>query len=87
MVNNGSGRVRLEFLIPSRSLIGYRSKFLTDTKGTGIMNSYLEGYDKFKGLFEGRLSGSMIATAKGESRAYALWKMEARGELFINPNT
>ena len=54
MVNNNSGRVRLEFSIPSRSLIGYRNEFLTDTRGTGLMNSYLEGYSEYRGAFETR---------------------------------
>jgi len=58
---------------------------MTDTHGTGIMNSFLEGYEKYRGDFPTRLNGSMIATAKGISTGYALWKMEPRGKLFIKP--
>lgn len=78
-----AGRVRLEFSIPTRSLIGYRNLFLTDTKGTGIMNSYLEGYEKYRGEFHSRQTGSIISNNQGKSVEYALCKIEPRGILFI----
>ncbi len=87
MVNHGTGRVRLEFSIPSRGLIGYRSEFLSDTRGTGVMNSYLEGYEPYRGEFPTRMTGSLVADRLGESVAYALYNMEPRGTLLIVPNT
>ncbi|MDR2050418.1 MAG: translational GTPase TypA [Deltaproteobacteria bacterium] len=86
LVNNSSGRVRLEFSVPSRGLIGLRDEFLTDTKGTGIMNSYLEGYDEFRGEFPSRFTGSLVADRPGRGVAYALYNLEPRGTLFIEPN-
>lgn len=85
MVNHGSGRVRLEFTIPSRSLIGYRNEFLTDTKGTGIMNSYLQGYEEYRGDFPSRLTGSLVSDRQGEAVAYAISNLEPRGTLFVVP--
>ncbi len=84
-VNNGTGRVRLEFSVPSRGLIGYRDEFLTDTKGTGIMNSYLEGYDRWRGDFPSRYTGSIVADRPGSAVAYALFNLEPRGVLFVEP--
>ncbi|CAK7020338.1 MAG: GTP-binding protein TypA/BipA [Desulfovibrio sp.] len=84
-VNNGTGRVRLEFTVPSRGLIGYRDEFLTDTKGTGIMNSYLEGYEEWRGDFPTRFSGSIVADRSGSAVAYALFNLEPRGVLFVEP--
>ncbi|MBQ9536650.1 MAG: translational GTPase TypA [Desulfovibrionaceae bacterium] len=83
--NNGTGRVRLEFSVPSRGLIGYQDEFLTDTKGTGIMNSYLEGYDTYRGDFQTRFSGSIVADRPGAAVAYALFNLEPRGVLFVEP--
>ena len=83
--NHGTGRVRLEFSVPSRGLIGYRDEFLTDTKGTGIMNSYLEGYDLWRGDFLTRFSGSIVADRPGAAVAYALFNLEPRGVLFVEP--
>jgi GTP-binding protein len=85
MVNHGSGRVRLEFEIPSRGLIGYRNEFLTDTRGTGIMNSYLKGYEAFKGEFISRTTGSLIADRQGEAIPYAIFHLQPRGNLFVQP--
>ncbi|MDD5451708.1 MAG: translational GTPase TypA [Desulfovibrionales bacterium] len=85
LVNNGRGRVRIEFSIPSRALIGYRDEFLTDTKGTGIMNSYFTGYEEYRGDFPARSTGSMVADREGKSVAYALFNLEPRGQLFISP--
>jgi len=85
MVNHGSGRVRLEFEIPSRGLIGYRNEFLTDTRGTGIMNSYLKGYEAYKGDFVSRLSGSLVADRQGEAIPYAIFGLQPRGKIFVQP--
>lgn len=84
-VNSGTGRVRLEFSVPSRGLIGYRDEFLTDTRGTGIMNSYLDGYEPWRGDFPSRFSGSIVADRAGNAVAYALFNLEPRGTLFIEP--
>jgi len=87
LVNHGTGRVRLEFSIPSRGLIGYRSEFLTDTRGTGIMNSYLRGYEAHRGDFISRLTGSLVADRSGEATSYALFNLEPRGTMFIEAGT
>jgi len=84
-INNGTGRVRLEFSVPARGLIGYRDEFLTDTKGTGIMNSYLDGYEEWRGDFLTRYSGSIVADRAGSGVAYALYNLEPRGILFVEP--
>lgn len=85
LVNRGTGRVRLEFSIPSRGLIGYRDEFLTDTKGTGIMNSYFLGYDEYRGDFPARFTGSIVSDRDGTAVAYALFNLEPRGRLFVTP--
>jgi len=85
--NHGHGRVRLEFSVPSRALIGYRDEFLTDTRGTGIMNSYLEGYEDYRGDFPSRTNGSLVSDREGAAVAYALFNLEPRGRLFIVPST
>ncbi|MDJ0874390.1 MAG: translational GTPase TypA [Desulfobacterales bacterium] len=85
MINHGSGRVRMVFGIPSRALIGYRDEFLTDTKGTGIMNSYFAGYDAYRGDFPSRYTGSIVSDRAGAAVAYALFNLEPRGQLFIEP--
>ncbi len=85
LVNHGTGRVRMEFSIPSRGLIGYRNEFLTDTKGTGIMNSYLQGYEEHRGEFATRLTGSLVSDRQGEATGYALFNLEPRGVLFAVP--
>lgn len=86
LVNHGTGRVRIEFSIPSRSLIGYRNEFLTDTKGTGLMNSYLQGYEEYRGDFPTRLTGSLVSDREGEALSYSLYNLEPRGTLFVVPN-
>jgi len=83
MVNHGTGRIRLEFSIPSRGLIGYRNEFLTDTKGVGLMNSYLSGYEPLRGDIKSRVSGSLVCDRMGESVPYALFHLEPRGVLFV----
>ena len=85
LINHGTGRVRVEFSVPSRSLIGYRDEFLTDTKGTGLMNSYLSGYEEYRGEFPTRHTGSIISDRQGEAVAYALFNLEPRGVLFVVP--
>lgn len=85
MVNHGTGRVRLEFSIPSRGLLGYRNQFLTDTRGTGIMSSYLAGYELYRGDFPTRLCGSLCSDREGEAVAYAIFHLEPRGQMFVVP--
>jgi GTP-binding protein len=87
MVNNGSGRVRLEFLIPSRGLIGLRSEMLTDTKGTAIMNSLFHGYIEWQGEIPSRPTGSLIADRAGKTTGYALFNLQERGDMFVSPGT
>ena len=85
MVNHEHGRIRIEFSVPSRSLIGYRDEFLTDTKGTGIMNSYFTGYEDYRGDFPDRFTGSLVADRSGHAVPYALFNLEPRGNLFVQP--
>lgn len=82
---SASGYTRLIFRIPARGLIGYRTEFMTDTKGTGILNTEFEGYDRYKGDLERRPLGSLIATEKGLATAYGLNAAQSRGQLFIEP--
>ena len=82
---NATGSTRLEFIIPSRGLIGYRGEFLTDTKGTGVMNTEYEGYGPYKGDIQYRKTGSLIAFEDGESITYGLFNAQERGVLFIGP--
>jgi len=85
MINHGTGRIRLEFSIPSRGLIGYRDEFMTDTKGTGLLNSYFSGYEEYRGDFPERFTGSLVADREGNAVAYALFNLEPRGNLFVLP--
>jgi len=85
MVNKGKGRVRIEFSIPSRTLIGYRDEFLTDTKGTGIMNSLFDGYEAYRGDCLSRFTGSIVSDRQGKAVPYALYNLEPRGQLFVLP--
>lgn len=85
LVNHNTGRVRVEFLIPMRGLIGYRNEFMTDTRGTGIINSYLEGYEEYHGEIRTRRTGSLVADRQGAAVAYALYNLEPRGILFTKP--
>ncbi len=84
-VNHGTGRVRLTFSVPARGLIGYRDEFLTDTRGTGIMNSTFNCYEPYRGDFITRMTGSLISDRSGTAVAYALYNLEPRGSLFITP--
>jgi GTP-binding protein len=85
MHNHGYGRVRIEFRVPSRGLIGLRSQLLTDTRGTIVMNSLFDGYTEWQGEIPHRLTGALIADRAGTSTAYALWGLQERGELFVSP--
>jgi GTP-binding protein len=85
MVNHGSGRVRLEFHVPSRGLIGLRSEILTDTRGTAIMNSLFHGYIPWQGEIPMRPTGSLVADRSGKATAYAIFNLQERGEIFITP--
>ena len=82
---SGSGKTRVTFSAPSRGLIGYHGEFLSDTRGTGIMNRVFEKYDTYKGPIEGRINGVLISNQSGEAVGYALNALEDRGELFISP--
>jgi GTP-binding protein len=87
MVNHGSGRVRLEFHVPSRGLIGLRSEMLTDTKGTAIMNSLFHGYIEWQGEIPTRPTGSLVADRPGRTTGHALFNLQERGEMFVAPGT
>jgi GTP-binding protein len=87
MVNHGSGRVRLEFRLPSRGLIGIRSELLSDTRGTAVLNALFDGYDDWQGEVPKRLTGVLVADRPGRATAYALHNLEDRGEMFIGPGT
>jgi GTP-binding protein len=86
MVNNGFGRVRLEFEIPSRGLIGFRSQFLTDTHGTGILNTLVVGHTPYAGEISGRPNGVLVSDRDGRAVTYAIFHLQPRGTIFVNPN-
>ncbi len=87
MVNHGTGRVRLEFETPSRGLIGFRNEFLTETKGTGLINTIFLRWDEWQGALRGRSTGSLVADRTGETTTYALYNLQERGSLFVRPGT
>jgi GTP-binding protein len=87
MVNHGTGRVRMEFEIPSRGLIGFRSEFLTDTKGTGLLNTIFLRWDEWQGGISQRITGALVADRPGPTTTYALFNLQERGELFVRPGT
>ena len=87
MVNHGSGRVRLEFRIPARGLIGFRSQFLTDTRGTGIMNHIFAGWEPWHGAIASRVTGALVADRVGVATAYAIYNLQERGEIFVEAGT
>jgi len=87
MINHGSGRVRLEFHVPTRGLIGLRSEILTDTRGTAIMNSLFHGYIEWQGEIPTRPTGSLVADRAGRTTAYAIYNLQERGEIFVTPGT
>ncbi|HVT15240.1 MAG TPA: translational GTPase TypA [Thermoanaerobaculia bacterium] len=85
MTNHGSGRVGMEFRVPSRGLIGFRNEFLTDTKGTGIMNHLFSGWEPWQGDIEQRATGAMVADREGRATAFAIENLQPRGVLFVSP--
>ena len=87
MVNHGSGRVRLEFRVPSRGLIGLRNEILTDTRGTAIMNSLFHGYIEWQGDIPSRPTGSLVADRPGKATGNAIFNLQERGEIFVSPGT
>ena len=87
LVLPGSGRVRLEFRIPARGLIGFRSIFRTDTKGTGIMNHLFAGWEPWHGAIPSRATGALVADRIGVATAYAIYNLQERGEIFVEPAT
>ncbi|MDP2683064.1 MAG: translational GTPase TypA [Deltaproteobacteria bacterium] len=87
MQNNGHGRVRLEFRVPSRGLIGFRTEFLTDTKGTGLLNHIFDGYEPWQGTISKRATGALVADRTGVTTGYALFHIQPRGELFVSEST
>ena len=87
MTNHGTGWVRLIFLVPSRGLIGFRTQFLTETRGTGIAHHVFEGYEPWAGVIRGRATGSLVADRSGAANAYAMFNLQERGSLFVSPGT
>ena len=87
MVNHGTGRVRLEFEAPSRGLIGFRNEFLTETKGTGLLNTMFLRWGEWQGPMRGRATGSLVADRQGDTTTYALYNLQERGTLFVRPGT
>ncbi len=85
LTNHSRGRTRLEFSVPSRALIGFRDELLTDTRGTAIMNAYLDGYEEWRGDFPSRQTGSLVSDRDGAGVPYALFNLEPRGQLFVGP--
>ncbi|OGL12425.1 MAG: GTP-binding protein TypA [Candidatus Rokubacteria bacterium RIFCSPLOWO2_02_FULL_72_37] len=85
LVNHGTGRVRLEYRIPARGLIGYRTEFLTDTRGTGLLNHLFDGWDGWQGDIAHRQNGALVADRAGRTTAYAIDNLQARGVMFVNP--
>jgi len=85
MVNHGTGRVRLEYRLPSRGLIGYRTEFLTDTRGTGLLNHLFDGYDEWQGDIPHRQNGALVADRAGRTTGYAIDNLQARGVMFLAP--
>jgi GTP-binding protein len=82
---SGGGKTRITMRMPTRGLIGYHGEFLTDTRGTGIMNRLFHGYAPYKGPIEARRNGVLISTAEGDAVAYALWNLEERGVIMVMP--
>jgi len=85
MSNHGTGRVRMEFRLPSRGLIGFRGRFLTDTRGTGLLNHLFDGWEPWHGEIEHRPTGALVADRAGRATAYAIEALQPRGELFVSP--
>ena len=87
MVNHGQGRVRMEYVVPARGLIGFHNEFLIETRGTGISNHVFEGYEPWHGELRTRHTGSLVADRAGQTTGYALQSLQDRGQLFVAPGT
>ncbi len=87
MSNHGTGWVRMEFVVPARGLIGFRTRFLTDTRGTGIASSISEGYEPWAGLIETRTNGSLVADRAGVATPFAMLNLQDRGTFFVEPTS
>jgi GTP-binding protein len=87
MVNHGTGWVRMEYLVPARGLIGFRTEFLTETRGTGLMHHVFETYEPWAGDLRTRLTGSLVADRSGQVTSYALFNLQERGTMFVAPGT
>jgi GTP-binding protein len=87
MINHGTGWVRMEFLVPARGLIGFRTDFMTDTRGTGIAHHVFDGYEPWAGELRTRPSGSLVADRTGAATSYAMFNLQERGSLFVEPGT
>jgi GTP-binding protein len=87
MTNHGTGWVRMEFVVPSRGLIGFRTEFLTDTRGTGIANHVFEAYEPWVGELKTRQNGSLVADRTGVATSYAMFNLQERGTMFLDPTT
>ena len=87
MVNHGTGWVRMEFLVPSRGMIGFRTEFLTETRGTGIAHHVFEGYEPWHGTITTRMTGSLVADRTGVATTYAMFNLQERGTMFVEPTT
>src|SRR4249919_1542137 len=85
MVNHGSGWARLEYLVPARGLIGFRTEFLTETRGTGILHHVFEGWEPWHGELRTRPTGSLVADRRGQANSFAIMNLQERGSLFIGP--
>jgi predicted membrane GTPase involved in stress response len=87
MVNHGTGWVRMEYIVPARSLIGFRTEFLTETRGTGLLHHVFEGYEPWHGEITTRPTGSLVADRRGLATSYALLNLQERGSMFVGPGT
>src|SRR5207247_2789548 len=85
MVNHGTGWVRMEYLVPARGLIGFRTEFLTETRGTGLLHSVFEGYEPWAGDLRTRPTGSLVADRRGLTTSFALLNLQERGSMFVGP--
>ncbi|MDT4996520.1 MAG: GTP-binding protein, partial [Pseudonocardiales bacterium] len=87
MVNHGTGWVRMEYRVPARGLIGFRTEFLTETRGTGLLHHVFDGYEPWVGELRTRPTGSLVADRRGAVTAYALFNLQERGAMFVGPGT
>ena len=87
MVNHGTGWIRMDYKVPSRGLIGFRTEFLTETRGTGLLHHVFDGYEAWHGEIRTRLSGSLVSDRRGAVTSYALYTLQDRGGIFVEPGT